>query len=136
MLVVLLLIIFAIIDFGRLFFVDQSLKAASREGARAAAVRAAWDTTAPTGSVHAVVNNSANAAVALAGGSAAQISGSMSDTGSIADNPASVPCTQARADANTSVTVTVSTPFTWFTPVGIFSSGINSVDASTTMRCE
>jgi hypothetical protein len=159
-LVVLLLIIFAIIDFGRLLFVSQSMKAASREGARTAAV------TTTAGSVATAVANAGDSAVSLAGGtpppycrvlispsgaypaegdafwrrgqtpdlwrSALGTYAAGSVTYTLTDC-SGVPCAVSGAEA---IKVYVSSPFRWFTPVGIFSSNVNAVDASTTMRCE
>ena len=133
-LVVLLLIIFAIIDFGRLLFVSQSMKAASREAARTASIR---DTT--WGTITTAGTNAGASAAALAGGTL-----SLTNSRNITDATYRL-CTQA-ANSNPTgsnsqatgspITVTATTGFRWFTPVGIFSSNVNSVSADTTMRCE
>lgn len=143
MLVVLLLIIFAIIDFGRLLFVSQSMKAASREGARSAAVRTNWGPENPgTGTTVAkATNDAASAAAALAGGSldysGTSSVGTFTRSQARAATPVTTPlCNATNAAAGQSVQVTVTSGFRWFTPVGIFSSNVNSVSASTTMRCE
>ena len=130
MLVVLLLIIFAIIDFGRLLYVKQAVSSASREGARAGVI-----STARGNTVFTAANNAVAAAASLAGGTATtQVTKASGVTTAVtAASTTYVPCDAA---GNTmTVTVTVA-PFRWFTPVGIFSSGINNVSAATTMRCE
>lgn len=135
-LVVLLLIIFAIIDFGRLLFASQSVKAASREGARTAAVRTAWGPVTTAGTVSRVTRDAGSAGAALAGGTLTY-SGVSSVGPFNQDSAVTTPlCNAANAAAGQSVQVTVTSTFRWFTPVGIFSSNINSVTASTTMRCE
>lgn len=124
-LVVLLLIIFAIIDFGRLLFVSQSMKAASREGARAGVVAS---TPAPTGAtVYGAADNAGASAAALAGGTLVV---------SVNGVPVQSSSTGVALCGGAQLTVTAATDFRWFTPVGIFSSNVNSVSADTTMRCE
>lgn len=151
-LVVLLLIVFAIIDFGRLLFASQSMKAASREGARTAAVRACWSTntgnttctTASSALVLAVTRGAGNTAAALAGGNLLVTGTGGTNGRTVGGTGNAAALTQADSASNVqlcttsgaSVTVEASTPFRWFTPVGIFSSNVNSVSASTTMRCE
>ena len=152
-LVVLLLIIFGIIDFGRLLFAVQGMKAASREGARTAAVQAQWgvstklaspanssasSASAASGSIVKAVSDAGQAAASLAGASSFTVTSSVN----LPSSPAGfAPCsattaTPPGAGTGNPVTVTATTSFSWFTPVGIFSSGIQSVSASTTMRCE
>ena len=125
MLTVLLLIIFGIIDFGRLLFASQSMKAASREGARAAAVGAAWGPSGTLGTVQQVTSNSGAAGASLAGGTLV-----------VTSTPAGSGTNPLCATAGGQVTVTATTDFRWFTPTGIFASSIDEVTSSTTMRCE
>jgi len=146
-LTLLLLILLGIIDFGRLLFVQQAVKSASREGARAAVVDSGTGTV-----VFNAANNSASAAAALAGGGGALViralppgsapgtilpgSGTATD-GSLANTAM---CPASTSDA---VSVTVTVNFRWLTPVGALPglsapglTGTKPVDASTTMRCE
>jgi hypothetical protein len=134
-LVVLLLIIFAIIDFGRLLFAVQGMKSASREAARNVVVTAGTGATA----YEAALNAGASAA-SLAGGTLA-LTGTSSTSGQYS-------LTSADPLVNTythlqlcptkggAVKMTASTAFRWFTPAGIFASNVNTVTADTTMRCE
>ena len=134
-LVVLLLIIFAIIDFGRLLFAWQSMKAASREGARVGVVgtntgAAIWNKAQESGST----------AASLAGGVLVVTAQAQGDTA-----PTTLSSTTSRdfcTTAGNSLTVNASTDFRWFTPtmplLGLIVGPANvpRVDASTTMRCE
>jgi len=134
-LTVLLLIIFAIIDFGRLLFVSQAVKSASREGARAAVVA--------TGTQQRVYESALSS-----GGSAAGMAGATPPNAPAvtATVGAGLPITLTGSTSttrvcpttgNSAVTVTVRVaPFRWFTPVGLIANSVNSVEASTTMRCE
>ena len=126
-LVVLLLIIFAIIDFGRLLFAWQSMKAASREGARTAVVASGNGQTVTT-----AVNNAGATAAALAGGTLTRQYAINNAALAAIPNDTTDLCTTA----GSAITIRVATGFKWFTPVGIFASNVNQVDASTTMRCE
>ncbi len=143
-LTVLLLILLGIIDFGRLLYVSQGVKAASREGARVAAVRTAWGaagnpTTNPTSSatgVVAAVKSAADSASSLAAGGSLKVA---NDKGTSADLATESPCTTAGG----SVTVTVTVLFKWITPVGALPGlssgalqGSRDVTSATTMRCE
>ena len=153
-LVLLLIILFGIIDFGRLLFVSQSVKAASREGARVASIATATSTD--------IFNRTASAADSaqgLAGGGDTRIAADVcvTDSGTCATaTPSFIPGTggtagwAARTTAppsttpcagttNTSVRITVDQPFLWFTPVGGLLGGFftpGSVSGQTTMRCE
>ncbi len=119
----LLLILFGIIDFGRLLYVTQTMKAASREGARVAAV----------GKDLATVQSTAQAAGASAA-SIAKPNGVVTTTWDIS----TAKCTQGSP-----VTVASQVTFAWLTPIGRL-PGLSSetltnelvVDSSTTMRCE
>lgn len=124
MLTVLLLIIFGIIDFGRLLFASQSMKAASREGARAAAVQA------QVAAIESAAASSGAAGASLAGGTLATTIVSR-DSGGVVVTP-TPPC----GGTAENVTVTAATEFDWFTPTGIFAGSIDEVRSSTTMRCE
>ncbi len=140
MLVLLLLIIFAIIDFGRLFFAVQGIKSASREGARAAII--AYGNRMAT--LAARISQSAEgAASALAGGGAALAAAwdRQQPQPGTSINVSSTRVEQGRrhlaqASGGDPITVAVSTPFTWFTPTGIFAGSVDTVRADTTMRCE
>ena len=154
MLVVLLFIIFGIIDFGRLLFVQQSVNAASREGARVASIATATSTE--------IFNRTAAAADSaegFSGGGAAstsiglevctQASGTCGSnaplftsaspgwsTGTTAPTPVTTPC---GGDTIVSLRLSVTQPFKWLTPVGGLLGGFftpENLSASTTMRCE
>jgi Flp pilus assembly protein TadG len=144
-LTVLLLILLGIIDFGRLLFVSQAVKSASREGARVAAVRAPWGATPAgtgTNSTSALPNSTlataqaaSSAANALSGGGQVTFVG----TGGTAPSTAAGVCTAAGA----SVSVAVSARFQWLTPVGALPGlssgglqGTRDVSSTTVMRCE
>ena len=129
---VLLLIIFGIIDFGRLLYVVQGMKSASREGARTASVRADWAPSGTAGTIANSITGSAAGPASLAGGTLTY-SGVRGATTFTQASTSAVPLCTA---AGPSTTITVSTTFRWFTPVFLFASNINSVTQSTTMRCE
>jgi Flp pilus assembly protein TadG len=95
----LLLTVFSLIDFGRLFFVQIGLNAASIEGARASSLgRSAADVTA-------IVQASAPQVARMAGLNATEIA------------VGQVPCP---TPSNGQVTeITASASFTWATPIGI-----------------
>jgi Flp pilus assembly protein TadG len=137
--VVLLLILLGIIDFGRLLYVSQAVKSASREGARVAVVNSM------NSAVNGTSADAAAAAAALAGGTAT-ISGATCGTATCTDAqwltntrwtspPALVdtgpaPFTVAEASGILcddtayapaevqSVRVRVSVDFHWLTPIG------------------
>lgn len=131
MLTVLLLIIFGIIDFGRLLFASQSMKAASREGARAAAVGAASGAATTVGTIQNAAASSGDAGAALAGGSLVTSIVTRNSAGTVIATPAP-PCSGAAEN----VEVIATTAFEWFTPTGFFAGSIDEVSSSTTMRCE
>lgn len=134
MLTVLLLIIFAIIDFGRLLFAVQSMKSASREGARAAVV-ASGDGQA----VFDAASSSGGAGAALAGGRLAvsyATQAAPTTLISLADGTTVTHVNMCGAAPGSAVSVTASTPFTWFTPASFFARSVNNVTSTTTMRCE
>ncbi len=95
----LLLLLFGLVDFGRLFFVQIGLNSASIEGARASALgRSAADVTA-------ITQASAPKVAQMAAMRAGQIT---------------VTRTACPVPANGATTVvTASTPFTWITPIAI-----------------
>jgi len=130
-LVVLLLILLGIIDFGRLLYVNQAVKSASREGARAAVI-----STTSWASASAVAASAAAGADALDGNS-------NSITVSYAVVPIVSPLPDPPCATADSITVTVTSNFKWITPVGALPglsnaalNGSRNVVASTTMRCE
>lgn len=138
--VILIFIIFSIIDFGRLLFAVQSMKAASREGARAAVVSSGTGAT-----VLPAAQNSGNTAAALAGGSLVVSYATSAAPTTFTTVTNSTPshtgfCPGTVADE--SVTIKAYTTFRWFTPtmpfLGTFlgPANIPSVEATTTMRCE
>lgn len=144
-LVVLLVILLGIIDFGRLLFVSQAVKSASREGARVAAVRTVWGgTTSPTASTAAGTPTGVVLTVRDAGDAARALAGDSDLTVSYSGNPAIAGVAQnaplCTGVANSNVTINVSTTFTWLTPVGALAGGgfggAKDVASSTTMRCE
>jgi Flp pilus assembly protein TadG len=98
----LLLILLGLIDFGRMFYVQVSLNAASREGARASALgRTAAQVTQ-------VVQASSPDTASLS---------SLGATSTLAV-PAPGAC-PAAPTATSTTAVTVSVPFTWILPVGL-----------------
>lgn len=107
----LLLLLFGLVDFGRLFFVQIGLNSASIEGARASALgRTAVDVTS-------ITQASAPKVAQMAGLATGQIT---------------VTRTACPTPANGATTsVTASTPFTWITPVGLFSFASNRTLSST-----
>ena len=139
--VILIFIIFSIIDFGRLLFAVQSMKAASREGARTAVVASGTGAT-----VLAAAQNSGSTAAALAGGSLVVSYATSAAPTTFTTVSNSSPtlhsgfCPGSVADE--SVSIKSFTTFRWFTPtmpfLGIFLGPANvpSVEATTTMRCE
>lgn len=96
----LLLILFALVDFGRMFFVQVSLNAASREGARASSI--GLGTTQVESLVQASSPGTAQLST-LTGGSTLSV--------------AQQPCSPSVSNERTAVTVSV--PFSWFTPLGV-----------------
>lgn len=93
----LLLVLLALVDFGRLFYVEVSLAGASREGARAAAVgRSATQ-------VAAVVQASSPGVARMS---------SLGDAAQFNVQQQACPPT-----GNANAVVVVSVPFRWFTPV-------------------
>lgn len=143
MLVVLLLILLGIIDFGRLLFVTQGVKSASREGARTAVVGGNY--------TQATIDALASAsALSATGVQACRFLESTTGTypefgdwtavlgGTTACGP--VVCSAANVQ---SVKIYAMVQFQWLTPIG-FLPGVNdptlqgsrNVYSSTTMRCE
>ena len=96
----LLLILFALVDFGRMFFVQVSLNAASREGARASSI--GLGTTQVESLVQASSPGTAELST-LTGGTTLSVT--------------LQPCSSSVSNERTSVTVSV--PFSWFTPLGV-----------------
>jgi len=93
----LLLVLLALVDFGRLFYVQVSLASASREGARAVSVgRSAPD-------VDSVIQASCPGVARLS---------SLGDTETIGVTQQACPQT-----GSANAVVTASVPFAWFTPI-------------------
>lgn len=127
MLTLLLLILLGIIDFGRLLFVNQAVKSASREGARAAVVRAQWggattptattaDASALSTTVVGKVRDAGSAAAALGGNSTLSVA--YSGGSPTAPIPTPPDTTLVCTSSGNAVTITVAATFTWLTPVG------------------
>lgn len=112
----LLLLLFGLVDFGRLFFVQIGLNSASIEGARASALgRSATDVTS-------IARASAPQVTQMAGLAAGSIS--------VARTACPTPGNGATTE------VTTSTPFTWITPVALFPFAQNrTVAATSRMVC-
>lgn len=94
---VLLIILLAVVDFGRLFFVQVSLNAASREGARAASIGRTADDVAS------IVQDSSPGTARLSS------LGQTTSLGVVED-----PCAATPDDT---AVVEVSVPFDWVTPL-------------------
>lgn len=103
---VLLLVMFGIIDLGRLLFLQVSLAAASHEGSRASSLRSVTSTNGSQ------VAQAVGDAVANAAPGAARL-GSLSDTQMVVVNP-----TYCSTD-ETSTRITAQAPFRWIMPVGL-----------------
>jgi len=120
----LLLILFALVDFGRMLFVQVSVTAASREGARASSVGLT------TSQVDALVQSSSPGTAALSTMSATTVL-----------TVAQTPCSPAATNELTTVVVTV--PFSWFTPLGLLQfyradnpgPGTTSLSSTAQMLC-
>ncbi|CAB4344548.1 unannotated protein [freshwater metagenome] len=118
----LLLLIFMLIDFGRLFYCQISLNSASHEAARASALRLT------TAQISTAANNAAPSLKNMA----------MSATGmTVTVNTA---CAAATATLDAATTVTLTQTFHWTLPVGILNraSGTtnSTVPNSTTMTAK
>lgn len=98
----LLLILLGLIDFGRMFYVQVSLNAASREGARASAL-------GRTGAQVAQV-------VQASSPDTAKLSSLGATSTLTVPAPGACPATPT---ATSTTAVTVSVPFTWILPVGL-----------------
>lgn len=119
----LLLLLLGVIDFGRAMYVKNSLVYAASQGARVAAIHSSnWA---------AVVNQTVSDLNIrqLAGVSATEVVTVTSTTACPAD-------TSTSPDTAT-VSVTVSMPFRWITPVGMLpaAGSINSLSATSTWLC-
>lgn len=129
----LLLLLFGIIDFGRLMYVKNALVYASSDGARAAAL-------------HSDTGGGEQATVVAVASAAAQSMNIKSMSGQGTD--VSVPTTPVTnfklcpADTSTAVDsataiVTASIPFKWFSPASLLPivNNINSVSVTSTWLC-
>ena len=124
----LLVLLFGLIDFGRMGFVQVSLTAASREGARYSSLYSSG--VSDTQSLNNFVQTSAPAAANVA-----QLGGTGLLTVTLTQ------CSVAQTSENTSVTA--STNFKWLLPVGLLSlisTGPNwlqdmTITSTGTMRC-
>lgn len=99
----LLLILLALVDFGRMMFVQVSVNAASREGARASSVGQS------PAQVDAIVQASSPGTAELSALDSA-----------VTLQVTQEPCSASASNELTSVTVQV--PFSWFTPLGLLQS--------------
>lgn len=131
---VLLLLLFGIVDFGRLLYVKNALVYATADGARAAALHS---TT--------VGSNETQTAVAIVTAAAASMNiTSVSGQGTavtVPTTPASKfklcpPDTSAAVESATAI-VSASIPFKWFSPATMLpiASGINSLSVTSTWLC-
>lgn len=112
----LLLLLFGLVDFGRLFFVQIGLNSASIEGARASALgRSATDVTS-------IAQASAPQVPQMAGLGTAQIT----VTRTACPNPGN----------GATTAVTASMPFTWVTPIGLFAfAGDRTLSSTSRLVC-
>ncbi len=114
----LLLILFGLIDFGRLFFVEVSLNAASREGARASALHR------PSGQVTQVSQNSAYGLASVS---------SLGLTSTLTVVPgAGCPANPSPTDMTQ---VSVNVPFRWLTPIAFTMGAGMTLSAKSEMLC-
>lgn len=121
----LLLILLGIIDFGRLLFVQVSLNAASREGARASSLYA------PASGQQGSVTSRISDVVQQSSPGTARLSTLADATLTV---NASALCSPTVKDELT--TVTVSVPFQWITPVAFFGvSDLNQLQSESRMLC-
>jgi Flp pilus assembly protein TadG len=121
----LLLILLGIIDFGRLLFVQVSLNAASREGARASSLYA------PTSTQQSSVVTRITDIVQQSSPGTARLS-ALSDIPLVVSTAGL--CSPTATDEITAVAVTV--PFQWITPVAFFGvSGPSELRSESRMLC-
>lgn len=121
----LLLILLGLIDFGRLLFVQVSLNAASREGARAASLYqpTSAQQAGVIGRIAQVVQDSSpgTAKLSALGDSSIAVSASTLCSSTV---------------SNEMTTVSVSVPFRWITPVTFLGvSGLDQLSAESRMLC-
>lgn len=114
----LLLILFGLIDFGRLFFVEVSLNAASREGARASALHR------PGAQVIQVAKDSSPGLATVS---------SLGQTTNLTVTPG-VSC-PANPSATDMTTVIVDVPFRWLTPIAFTLGSGMTLRAQSEMLC-
>lgn len=139
----LLLIIFSVIDFGRLFYVQVSLNSASREAARVASlgkVKVAGVLESDS-TFQSRINSYARDAAPGAYGLSALATGQIS----VAVSPSTpyVACPPVADLVGTErASITVSAPFVWITPLGLLQTfgersnqGITQVRAVARMLC-
>lgn len=129
---VLLLILLGILDFGRLLYVQQTIKAASREGARARVVTVGSDTAAVRNArAIAVATDSAGPARAMSMTSLA------ADPPALTFDPSVTPPATPTCTTGGSTTMTVSQPFRWLFVGPLIGRPLDeTLTSSTTMRCE
>jgi Flp pilus assembly protein TadG len=112
----LLLLLFGLVDFGRLFFVQIGLNSASIEGARASALGRS------TADVAVIVQASAPQVPQMTGVEGAQIDVQQNSC----PNPGNGAVTE----------VTASAPFTWITPLAFLpSAGDRTITATSRLVC-
>ena len=119
----LLLLLLGVIDFGRAMYVKNSLVYAASQGARVAAIHSSsWG---------AVVNQT------IADLNIRSLAGaSDSETVSVTST-AACPADAASSPDTATVSITVTMPFHWITPVGLLpaAGAINSLSATSTWLC-
>lgn len=103
---VLLLLLFGIIDFGRMLFVQVSLAAASHEGARASSLRP-------------VTSGNASAVAAAVATAVAQTAPGAARLGALGTATVSVATPTYCTSGQTVTTITAQSPFHWVMPVGL-----------------
>lgn len=131
---VLLLLLFGIVDFGRLLYVKNALVYATADGARAAALHS---TTAGSDETQTTVAVVSAAAVTM---NIRSVSG-QGTVVTVPTTPATKfslcpPDTSTAVESATAI-VSASIPFTWFSPATMLpiASGLNSVSVTSTWLC-
>lgn len=131
---VLLLLLFGIVDFGRLLYVKNALVYATADGARAAALHS---TTAGSDETQTTVAVVSAAAVTM---NIRSVSG-QGTVVTVPTTPATkfslCPPDTATAVESATAIVSASIPFTWFSPATMLpiASGLNSVSVTSTWLC-
>lgn len=119
----LLLLLMGVIDFGRAMYVKSTLVYTASQGARVASMRNAnWQ---------AVVNSTA------ASLQVQKLAGNSATTNPTSTSSAACPADAVASPDTATVSITVSVPFRWLTPVGWLpaAGAINSLSATSTWIC-